>query len=226
MGASFLPSTDKGLETWSTNFSNLITANAAIYGLSASDATNFAALLTAYSAALLACVPGIRSKMDVEAKSAAKKNLADEARLLAKRIEGMSSVTNAQKIELGLNVRATPQRIPRPDTAPSTDVESVVGRIVTVRLHGPAGGPRRGKPAGIAGAVLFSYTGSAPPADPNDWKWEGNTTLTKATIEFPESAVPGTVVWVTASWRNERDETGPGSTPVSATIQYASTVAA
>jgi hypothetical protein len=221
----FLPNTDKGLLLWARGFSALISADAPTYGLTPSDAANFAELLSVYASGLAACDPGVRSKKAVSEKNNGRQNLKILARFLAHRIEGMPSVSDAQKIELGLHVRASRSRVPRPAEAPHLDLVSVAGRAVTIRLHGQSASARRGKGAGIAGAVLFSFIGDAPLADPGQWKWEGTTTLTTATIQFPESTAPGTMVWVTAHWRNPRDEVGPGARPISATIQYPSTVA-
>jgi hypothetical protein len=220
----FLPNTDSGLLLWAKRFSTLIGEDAPVYGLTPLDATNFAALLSVYSSNLAACDPGVRSKKAVSEKNHGRQNLKNLARFLARRIEGMPTVTDAQKIELGLHVRSGRSPISRPAEAPDLDIVSVAGRAITIRLHGQSGSARRGKGAGIAGAVLFSFIGDAPPADPGQWKWEGNTTLTMATIEFPESAAPGTMVWATAHWRNPRDEVGPGARPISAMIQYPTTI--
>ena len=53
-------------------------------------------------------VPSTRTKGQTAAKNAAKILLKVAASDLAKIIEGTSTVTDQQKIDLGLNVRATP----------------------------------------------------------------------------------------------------------------------
>src|SRR4051812_434654 len=119
MPSGFLPNKDSALLAWSLNFSTLITATPTAYGLVAGDATAYAALHSAFATALAACDPGQRSKSLVAAKNTARDNLKTSARLLAKRVEGTATVTNAQKIDLGLNVRATPTPIPAPSDAPA-----------------------------------------------------------------------------------------------------------
>lgn len=226
MATSFLPDTDAGLLAWSLNFSTLITANPTTYGLVIGDATSYDGLHTAYADALGECDPGVRNKSAVAAKNAARTALKDSARLLAKRIDGTATVTDAQKIELGLNVRALPSPIPAPANPPALDIVSVSGRTVRIRLHDSLDASRRGKPAGVAGATVFSYVGPTAPTDPSDYKFEGNTTRTQVDIVFPDTVAPGAVVWLTAFWRNERDQSGPACAPVSTNVQFGVPLAA
>jgi hypothetical protein len=88
---------------------------------------------------------------------------------------------------------------------------------VRIRLS-DATGVRRGKPAGVQGARLYTHVGPAAPVEIRDWNFEGQTTRVTADVEFPLTTPPGTVVWITAQWYNPRGETGPGCPPVSTTI--------
>ena len=45
-----------------------------------------------------------------------------------------------------------------------------------LRLIDPANPTRRGTPAGVRGAAVFSYIGATPPTSLSDWKFEGNVT--------------------------------------------------
>lgn len=47
-----------------------------------------------------------------------------------------------------------------------------------------------------------------------------NTTRTDTSVEFDTLIAPGTKVWLTAFWRNPKDERGPVATPVSTQINY------
>lgn len=220
MSNGFLPDKDAALLAWGTNFSTLITATPTTYGLVAGQATSFAALLTSYSTALTACNPGVRNKAAVLTKNTARAALKTSARLLARIVEGQATVTNAQKATLGLNVRATPTPIPPPAFAPQIDIVSVVGRTVKIRMHNTETSPKRGKPAGVKGAAVFSFVGATPPAELSGYKFEGNTTVTVVDIVFPDSVAAGATVWIIAMWFNERAQNGPAATPVNAVIQY------
>jgi hypothetical protein len=222
----FLPRTDAGLLAWSANFSALITATPTAYGLTSAIATAYTALHTAYATALAACDPGVRNKAAVLAKNDAREALKVQARFLAKLVQGTSTVTDSQKAELGLTVNAMPSPIPPPSAAPALDIVSVVGRTVKIRLHDADNAGKRGKPAGVAGATVFSAVGDDAPVTEDGWKFEGNTTRTEIDVVFPNSVAAGAKVWLLAFWRNERDQSGPPCAPVSTNVQFGLPMAA
>src|SRR5687768_7456764 len=109
MAASFFTGTDDELYHGSNNFSEMITATPTAFGLTAPMAANYATLNGNYAAAYEALqTPSTRTKGQTAAKNAAKILLKVAASDLAKIIEGTSTVTDQQKIDLGLNVRAIP----------------------------------------------------------------------------------------------------------------------
>ncbi len=218
MGRQFLPTTDSGLLAWSLNFKTLITATPTAFGLTAALATAYGTLHDAYGTALAACDPAIRTRSAVATKNTARTNLKNNARLLANLVEGTASVTNAQKLSLGLTVRTTPSVIPVPAEAPGLDVVSVFGWTVKLKLHDTASGSKRGKPPGVSGASVFSFVGVTPPADIGSWQFEGNTGRTSVDVVFPNTVVPGAKVWLTAFWFNGRKQSGPACMPVGANL--------
>lgn len=220
MPKGFLSVSDAGLLAWTVNFNTLISADPAAYGLTAEQAAEYATLSDAYAAAYQTAVdPGTRTKGKVKAKNDARKALKDRARLLAKVIEGQVFVTDEQKIDLGLNVRKSPQPIPVPDSAPDIDILSVSGRRVKIRLHN-ADNSKRAKPSGVAGASVFSYIGEVPPSDTAAWKFEGNTTRTVVEVDIDPAAQPGAKVYLTAFWFNPRAQSGPAAIPVTTNVQF------
>ena len=219
MPTSFLPNKDTALLAWSLNFNTLITATPTAYGLSAGLATGYGTLHTNYATALAACEPGSRTRSAVSTKNAARLALKNDARSLAKLVDGTTSVTNAQKLSLGLTVKSSPSPIPAPSSAPGLDVVSVSAWTVKVKLHDSTSGAKRGKPAGVSGASVFSFAGAAAPADISLWKFEGNTGRTTVNVVFPNTLAPGAQVWLTAFWFNGRKQSGPASAPVSTNLQ-------
>ena len=120
---TFFPSTDAALLAWSLNFSTLISATPTAYGLTSTQATAYAALVhSAYATAPAACEPASRTKSAVSTKNTARANLKASARLLANMVNGTASVTQRQKLTLGLTVKARPSPIPAPSTSPSLDI--------------------------------------------------------------------------------------------------------
>src|SRR6185437_8441812 len=156
----------------------------------------------------------------VAAKNDARDVLKNSIRSLAYIVQGTTTVTDAQKLELGLTVQAAPSPNPPPSVQPSLDVVSVTGRTVRIRLHDASGDGKRTKPAGVKSAAICSFVGATAPSDPSAYKWEGSTGRSIVDITFPESAAPGTQVWLTAMWMNERQQTGPACEPIGATIAY------
>jgi hypothetical protein len=117
MANSFFTGTDAELYNGTINFSTMISSTPTAFGLSAPQAASYATLSDNYKAAYEAIqTPSTRTKGAVAAKNAAKILLKVAASDLAKIIEGTSTVTDQQKIDLGLNVRATPSPMGNPGT--------------------------------------------------------------------------------------------------------------
>jgi hypothetical protein len=136
-----------------------------------------------------------------------------------------AAVTAAAKIELGVVVpNPEPSPRPVPSFAPLLTVVSVDGRLVKIRLADPAHPTHKRMPAGVDGATVMSFVGAEAPSDPFDYKYEGSTSKTTVDILFPESVAPGTQVWLTAFFFNERKQNGPACAGVGAIINYGGTM--
>ena len=218
MPSGFLPNSDAALLAWSLQFSTLISATPAAYGLTALQATAYAALHASYATAFAGVDPGIRSKASVAAKNASRAALKYNAKLLSSIVQGQAGVTNAQKIALGLNVRAVPTPTPVPAHPPMLEVISVSGFTAKIRLHDAASGSKRGKPAGVSGASVFSHVGPAAPTDLSAWQFEGNTGRAIVNITFPNTIAPGSTAWFCAFWFNGSKKSGPACAPVSTNL--------
>lgn len=204
-----LPASDTGLLQWSQNVVTLITAAPATYNLVTADVTTYTALHTTFASSVAACDPSVRNKPAVVAKRAARLALKNGAQILASKVYSSTTVTDAQKTQLGMPPRATPTRIPAPSTAPVIEKISATGWTVRIRLR-DASGARRGKPPGTIGASIFSYVGTTAPTDLNAWHFEGSTgKVSKVDVQFPTSLPAGQTVYLTAFWFNGRKQSGP-----------------
>jgi hypothetical protein len=220
MRTSFLPATDPGLLDWGRNFRDRIEPDPERFGISEAQAAAFAAVYVAFAAAYQTVRdPSTRTTVTVAQKNAKRETLKAEARLLAKVVDG-SSVTDAQRIELGLNVRKKATAKPVPDAPPRFRVNSVRGRMVSISLFDKTV-PRRGRPPAVHGAMVFSYIGDVPPEDPSLWRFTVATTKTELDVEFPLSVQPGAKVWLTACWLNPMLQAGPLCEPVSTHAGFA-----
>ena len=124
MGRSFYLGTIAQLYTGTQTFATLIVASPTSYGLSASIAAAYKTLSDSYVAKyILSEAPETRTKGTVRARNDAKTLLKQKAAELAKIIEATPSVTNQQRDNLGLSVRATPTPMPPPGTPGDFKVE-------------------------------------------------------------------------------------------------------
>jgi hypothetical protein len=224
-----MPKTDSELVSWSTNFDAKINASAVTYQLQTSQCTAYTALhdpfVAAYNAVVAAREAGTRSSTLCATKDSAKLDLLRYGRELYAYIQNAYGISDAAKINAGVHVRAaepTPQ--PVPNFAPELTVISINGRLVSVRLADPAYPTRKRMPDGVDGATLMSFVGEEAPSDPTLYKYEGSVSKTTAEILFPETATPGTNVWICAFFFNERKQNGPACNPVPAKINYAASM--
>ncbi len=219
MGKSFFTSSETLLYTGSENFiTRLVAGGLGAFGITAAQIATYQTANDLFAVKYLACsAVDTRTRALVSEKNAARTSLRALASDYAKIIDATPTVSDAQKLELGLSVRKLPTPILPPDTAPDLEVVSVRGRSVTVKLRDSVTG-RRGRPVGAAGAAVFSCVSPTVPTTTEQWQWNGNTGKTTELIEFPEETAAGATVWFTAVWFNRRTETGPNATPISTNL--------
>src|SRR4051812_10022026 len=218
MSLGATPRKDQLLLAWSLNFKTLISLSPIIYGLTASQATQYGAAHDLFASTLqTATEPSTRTKAAVAAKDSAKVTLRALAGSFGGMVEKNIAVTDAQKIDLGLTVRAQPSPIPAPSSAPVIAIVSTTGRTVKIKLK-DIDTARRGKPLGVHGCAVFSYVGATAPTTTMGWHFEGNTNQTTFDVEFPETVPAGAQVWFTAMWFNPRSQSGPPATFISTNL--------
>jgi len=218
-----VPTKDSLLAVYAPNFSGIITASPTTYNVTAAQATALATasdnFVDAYNAAR---AEGTRSKSLTATKTSMKIALLSLLRPMYGAIQASATVTNTQKVNLGITIRRTPTPVPAPSTEPVVTVVSVTGRTVKLRLRDAANPHRVGRPVGVASATILSYVGATPPAGIGAWRFEGNVSKTLIDVVFPDTVAPGALVWFTVFWSNRKDEAGPACDPVSTYLQYGS----
>jgi hypothetical protein len=218
--ANFYNGTDAELYTGSQNFSDKISLDPAVYGVPVPMATAYATANSTWTDAYeMATDPVTRTKSTIAAKNAARAVIRAMASDLAKIIDGTPTVSDARKIELGLNVRKQPSPVPAPTEAPAVDLISVVNRTVTIHILDSAASNKRGKPAGAVAAWVYTYVGQNYPTDLAAWSFEGSATKAKHEIVFPDAVAAGQSVWIRAAWINAKQDAGPLSVPITTNLQ-------
>lgn len=215
-----LPASDSALQSVALNFKTKITASPTTYGLTAAQATANGTAYTNFANALALCNKTVRIPANTSAKNDCRDILKNSIRSLALIVAGTPTVTDAQKLELGMTIQAPPSDVPAPSVAPSLDIVKITGRTVQIRLHDATGEGKRSKPPQVKSAAICSYVGATPPSDPSAYKWEGSSGKQIVDVTFPESVEPGSQVFLTAMWLNEKQEPGPACEPQGAIIGY------
>ena len=217
MNVSYYQLSNADLLLWSNDFSRQLTVSPGTYGVTAEQASEFAAANTTFDNALVAWRNNAtRTPITSATKKAARESLLGLARYLVSSINSNPAATDAQREALGIRIRKSPSTIPAPTAIPLLDVVAIAGRRVTIELRA-SDGSRRGKPVGVKGASLFTFVGENAPTDSSMWKFEGLTTKTRLELDF-ENTTSANVAWVTANWFNERGEVGTSCAPVNVSL--------
>src|SRR5438046_3013565 len=154
---SYIPTRDAELGQWVGNFSTLISASPATYGLVAGDAAAIAGYVNAFVAALTVVNnPATKTKATVAAKDGAKAAMLDIVRPYAQQVRNNNGVSNADKTALGLTiVDRTPTPVPPPTSSPLLSVIGATPGEHTLRYSDANTPDSRRKPAGTIGLQLF-----------------------------------------------------------------------
>ena len=216
MPKGFLPNADGALLGWAENFARRINVDPSALNIAPERAAKFAELTEAYRGAYaITSNVNVRSRSVVATKNNARAALRDAAKLLALTIHGCPAVSAGEKLLLGLTVaKERPSPAQRPQEAPMISVAAAPGLRVEVRLYSRSGTRGNARPAGVTGALVFSWSGEGdPPADLGEWRFELNTGRRRFSLQFPPDGPPGRRVYVTARWYNGRKQHGPFADP-------------
>lgn len=166
---SYVPIRDTDLNTWSINFTTLITANPTLYGLLAADAVTISNVVLPWNAAYATAVnPGTRTPTSVNAKNTARSQMLAVVRPYSMQIRNNAGVSDDDKIALGLNVPSSARTpIPVPATSPLCSIMAATPGGFTVRFQDPnSPSTTRSKPFGARNVQFNIGYGLVPVVDP------------------------------------------------------------
>jgi hypothetical protein len=217
MRKDFFPDREADMLSWARNFAARAQADPEGCDLDPETVAQFVGLVDAFADAYaVAAAPATRTKPATAAKRAARRAMERMARSLAARAKHSASVSTVQKFQLGLSVVPAGRgpTIPRPSAAPLVRVRGVVGRRVSLLVRDADRPHSLARPRGVGCALLFLHVGERAPSSPDEWKFAGMTTVTKATVRLPEGLPAGMQFWVCARWGNPTQQLGPASLPL------------
>lgn len=181
----YFPSTLAEQLAWFNNFSALITATPATYGLVAGDAVTIAAAVTPLQAAYdLAADPATRTTVTVSAREGAWANAKSVCFPFAVTISQDVTVSAANKLAVGVTARSTVRTIvPTPTAVPVlAHVSSASLRAIVTCTNSETPG-RKAAPLGCTTDFYWSV-GTVAATDPEQLKYQGKRTRFPTEIEF------------------------------------------
>lgn len=221
-GSDSFPSTDNAKSLFAQNFSTLITATPAAFGLSVLDATTLAGYVGTYVSALATSTnPMTKGPSATVGKNTARAQMMVVIRGIAKRLQANGAITAIQKTNLGLIV---PDKVRTPILPPTTRpvlaVASLASRSLDIRIADEATPTKRARPRGVDGAYIYSFvaaSGTPAPANLSAWTFRGIAKKADYLVDF-DSADIGKIAHVRALWISTRGANGPVSDEVSGSI--------
>jgi hypothetical protein len=214
--APYIPVKNAAMIAWLANFSGLITASPATYGLAAGDATSIAAINTAMAAAYaLITSPSTKTAATVAAFNALKAGDLPPIRQYAQMISLNAGVSSANKIAVGVNPRTS---VPTPITAPTTNPVLTVASASTagliLRYRDSVASPSvKSKPFGVIAVQVYAMASTTVVTDPTTLPFVLSATKSPLTLSLPATA--GKVCYIVARYITRKGLVGPWSPIIS-----------
>lgn len=218
--APYIPAKQADLNNWASNFSTLITAAPATYGLVAADATLIAAAFNSWHTAyLLAINPSTKTPTTVAGKNTQKVNMLSILRPYAQTISLNAGVSSANKTALGVNPRtSTPTPITAPTTTPDLTAVSTSTAGTIMRWHDSIASPTsKAKPFGAICAEIAAMPSTTPVTDPNALVFQGIQTKSPFTLSLG-SGDAGKIIYIAARWLTRTGLKGPWSAIINTVV--------
>jgi hypothetical protein len=228
MPVPYIPPTSSGLDAWSSNFSLLISANPATYGLTAADATAIATAVALYHAAYLLggtlsgghvpVNPMTRTPVTVADMRSQQGALVPMLRTYGSQIRIDPGVTNASKLALGLTLpNTTPSPVPAPTSNPVLSLVQQTHLIVQLSYKDSLAGTSKAKAPGAISMQLVGAAAAMPPVSPDVAPTIQMVTKSPFQISFITGQV-GQVCNLWGRWLTRKGLVGPWSPMISMTI--------
>ena len=215
----YIPDPDPAFNTWQANFLTVVGGTPGNYGLVAGDLSAANLAQTAWAAAYPAHLDAPTAAQSArQGKDDARALLESSVRLLVRRIQASASVSAAAKTAAGITVPDTIPTAPGPPTtAPIATVDTSERLQHTIHFRDSTTPNSRAKPAGVRGCEIWMKIGTPAPVDPSELTFVTLDTRTPHLTNFDGSDA-GKLVTYWLRWISTRDEKGPWSPAVAATI--------
>lgn len=219
MTTSYIPAKDADYDAWANNFQTLITANPSLYGLVTADAVSISSEFAVWHAAyLLVLSPTTKTKTTVNSKDTARNASTALFRAYATIIRANLSVTDANKIALGVPPRdPTNTPVPPPATFPVLAVLNSTSLATNMQYRDTLTPLSRAKPAGVTQMEVRKVTSATVISDPNAIPYDRMETSTPFALAWDSTDI-GKTAYIVARWTNRKGDVGPWSAIVTTTV--------
>lgn len=216
MPDGYIPPEDANALLWMQAFASGLTANPALYGLTAADAAAIQNAVDAYDSALtVANNPGTRTTVTVNDKNTSRNSAEQICRQFAMQIKHNDGISDADKIAIGVRpINSEREPIDAPTTSPLLNVIAATPGAHTVRFSDTMTPDSAAKPFGAANLQLFVAIDDAEESDPGKAQFIGAYTRNPIGVDF-SAADEGKEATYFARWASRRGDVGPWSLPVS-----------
>ncbi|MBP1640473.1 MAG: hypothetical protein H6Q17_2056 [Bacteroidetes bacterium] len=215
----FVPRSDTKFNIWQNNLISETETNGPNWGIVSESIAPLKPLQAKWiSVFTVACNKQNRTSADVQAKDDARYDFEPALRsFVAEYLTSNSKVSDADRTRLGLNVRSESRTSsPVPDSCPVGRIDFSARQQHTIHFSDEATPTSRAKPDGVHGCEIWMKVGEAP-ASVADLTYLTTDTATPYVVTFNESDA-GKTAYYRLRWVNTRNERGPWSALISATI--------
>jgi hypothetical protein len=212
MSKDFIPSKDADFAQWASNLMDYLGQKLNQYGITQNAYESVRVLYDQFAAAYaLAENPLTRTSAAVVGKRETRTAFTAALRLFLKgNVTYNNQVGDVDRTNMGLPVYdSSHSPVPPPSTYPDMAIDSSVIRRLSVHYH-DHGSNRRGKPAGVQGAIVRWGILENVPNGVEELPHSALDTRSPYTLDF-EDKQRGSKVYFCLAWQNNKGEQGPWS---------------
>lgn len=218
--ADYIPGPDAEFSTWLQTFITYALANAQQLGLTTAEINGLSQpYVQDFDTARLLCDSlQAQAASSVSAKVDARTAVEGEVRKMVGQLQAKPLMTDAHRNGLGISVRSgtrTPVGAPTSKPVALVDTSNRLQHIIS--FVDELTQASRAKPDGVRGCEIWAKVGGPPPVDPSELKYLATDTRTPYLAEYDGSQA-GQTAYYMLRWVSTRDETGPWSQTIGATI--------
>lgn len=216
MADPYIPAEDADALAWMTAFSGGISANPALFMLTAADAAAISAPVAAFNAAWFAANdPETKTKAQVNIKNQTRNSAESICRQYAIGIKNNAAILDSDKINIGVRpINESREPIFCPQTSPLINVVGATPGAQTLRYADSSTPDSPAKPFGVTELQLFRGVGTTSDLPLAQCQFYGKFSRNPIDVMFDE-ADDGKIATYYGRWATARGGVGPWSVPIS-----------